>query len=294
MTQNTFEFDVQDVEYLVHGDQPLLARVYTPRGEGPFPAVIELHGGAWSQFDRTRGKAVHEALAASGLVVVALDFRQGSEGAYPQSPTDINYGIRWLKANAKRFKVNPERVGLSGNSSGAHLGMLVAMRPFDERYASIALPAGSPEVDARVRFVSMLWPVINPYGRYRYAKRLLASDTTLDWPARIIKHHDAYWGSEDNMSEGSPTLILERGEAVEMPPALWIAAKYDDVHNYIDAESDFPGDEAERFVARYRAAGGEIELEVYEAEMLFAVVHPTLPPAVAAMQQVVGFAHRHL
>lgn len=295
MTKN-FEFDVQDIEYLVHDGEPLLARVYTPQGEGPFPAVIELHGGAWTRFDRTRGLAVHEALARSGIVVVSLDFRQGASGGYPKSPADIHYGIRWVKAHAASLKVDPQRVGLSGNSSGAQLGMLVAMRPFDARYAAIPLPADAPEVDATVRCITMLWPVINPYGRYRFAKRLLAGETAPpEWePERIIGLHDAYWGTEEAMAEGSPTLILERGEKVTMPPALWISAKHDEIHNYVDKESNFPGNEIERFVARYRDAGGYIEHEEFDAGKLFTVLHPTLPAAVAAMDTLVEFAHRYL
>lgn len=288
------KIDFQDVVYLEHEGQPLLARVYTPAGPGPFPAVVELHGGAWSKFDRTRGAAVHETLARSGFVVVSLDFRQGGKGAYPKSPTDINYGIRWLKANAARFNVDPQRVGLSGNSSGGHLGMLVAMRPNDARYASIPLPKGSPAVDASVKFVSMLWPVINPYGRYQHAKRLVAAPGAPDWAAEVIGLHDTYWGTTDAMKEGSPTLILERGEKVHLPAVLWISATKDDVHNYRDPESRVPGTEAERFVTLYREAGGDATLESFDAEMMFTVLHPTLPASVAAMQTLVDFAHKHL
>lgn len=285
---------VQDVVYLEHPDIQLQARIYTPHGPGPFAAVVELHGGAWSKFDRTRGEAVHVALARSGFVVMALDFRQGKHGAYPKSPADINYGIRWLKANADRFKVDADRIGLSGNSSGGHLGMLVAMRPDDPRYASIPLPPGSPEVDARVKCISMLWPVINPWGRYRHAKRLLAAGNPPDWAQEVIGLHDNYWQTEDNMSEGSPTLILERRQQVELPPALWVMATQDEVHNYHDPESEVPGSEADRFIHRYQEAGGSIELAVYDAPMMFTTMHPTLPASVAAMEKVVEFAHRYL
>ena len=58
----THEFDVQDVEYLRHGDKPLLAKVYKPRGEGPFPALVDLHGGAWCLADRNTDKVRHEVL----------------------------------------------------------------------------------------------------------------------------------------------------------------------------------------------------------------------------------------
>ena len=95
-----YDIDVQDIEYLRHGDKPLLARVYKPRGTGPFPLILDVHGGAWCKKDRTADAASDEALARSGVVVVALDFRMGREGRYPASLADINYAIRWSKLRA--------------------------------------------------------------------------------------------------------------------------------------------------------------------------------------------------
>jgi hypothetical protein len=167
---HTHEFDVADVEYLRHGDKPLLARVFTPRGEGPFPALVECHGGAWCLSDRLTERLRHEAMAANGIVSIALDFRSGNEAPYPASVQDINYAVRWAKARADELKTQAHLIGLSGQSSGGHLAMLVAMRPDDPRYAAIALPGGARH-DARVRCVAMSWPVINPLGRYRHAPR---------------------------------------------------------------------------------------------------------------------------
>jgi hypothetical protein len=157
----TTEFDVEDVEYLRHGGKPLLARVFKPRGAGPFPAMVECHGGAWCMSDRTTEKLRHQFMASHGIVSIALDFRSGNEDPYPASVQDINYAVRWAKHNAPALKTRPDLVGLSGQSSGGHLAMLVAMRPHDPRYAAIALPAGSPAHDANVRCVIMSWPVIN-------------------------------------------------------------------------------------------------------------------------------------
>ena len=100
----THEFDVQDVEYLRHGDKPLLAKVYKPRGEGPFPALVDLHGGAWCLADRNTDKVRHEVLAGHGVVVVSLDWRTAREGAYPLALADINYAIRWVKLHAKELQ----------------------------------------------------------------------------------------------------------------------------------------------------------------------------------------------
>jgi len=254
-------FEVEDVEYLRHGDKPLLARVHKPSGDGPFPALVECHGGAWCFQDRKTEKLRHEFMASHGIVSIALDFRSGNEAPYPASVQDINYAVRWAKLNARALKTRPDLVGLSGQSSGGHLAMLAAMRPHDPRYAAIPLPAGSPAQDASVRCVVMSWPVINPFSRYRHAKRALASDNPPEWPKSVITRQDAYWQNETNMSEGNPMLALERGEKVATPPAVWFQGRGDTMHDYKDVESDFPGNEPQRFVAAYGKAGGEIALE---------------------------------
>src|SRR5437762_10809586 len=262
----TTEFDVDDVEYLRHGDKPLLARVFKPKGAGPFPAMVECHGGAWCMSDRHTEKLRHQYMASHGVVSIALDFRSGSEDPYPASVQDINYAVRWAKANARALKTRPDLIGLSGQSSGGHLAMLVAMRPHDPLYAAIALPAGSPAQDASVPCVIMTSPVINPLSRYRHAKRALASANSPEWPKSIIARHDSYWRSEDNMAEGNPTLALERGEKVLTPPAIWFQGRGDIVHDYKDTESTFDGNEPQRFCADYRKAGGSIALDYLDME----------------------------
>ncbi len=260
------EFATEDVEYIRHGDKRLMLRLFRPVGQGPFPAVIDLHGGAWNSGDLQECQARDEALARGGFVVAALNFRHAGDG-YPTSVVDINYGIRWLKARAADLRTRPDLVGIVGQSSGGHLAMLAAMRPHDVRYAAIPLPAGSPAVDATVRSVAMLWPVINPLSRYRNAIRLHASVNPPAWTNNMKERHDLYWGSEANMAEGNPMLALERGEKVLTPPALWVQGRPDPVHDYHDPDSAFPGNEPERFVTNYRKAGGIIELVYIEQEL---------------------------
>ena len=100
--QATYEIDIQDLEYLRHGETPLLARLFIPRGSGPFPIMVELHGGAWVRGDRLNGNAANEALAKSGVIVAALDFRVPPVASYPASLADIHYGIRWCQAQAEK------------------------------------------------------------------------------------------------------------------------------------------------------------------------------------------------
>jgi acetyl esterase/lipase len=260
----THEIITEDVEYLRYGDRRLIARLYRPNGEGPFAAVVDLHGGAWTSGDvGTQG--LDETLAKNGFVAASLEFRHNADG-YPTSLVDINYAIRWLKVHAGDLKVDPGRVGIAGQSSGGHLAMLAAMRPSYLGYASLALPNGSPTVDASVRAVAMSWPVINPLSRYRHAQKAARSANPPAFSIGMKEKHDLYWKTEAAMAEGNPMLILERGERVAMPPALWVQGRPDIVHDYHDDDSSFPGNEPERFISNYRNAGGEIEIVYVDNE----------------------------
>ena len=143
----------------------------------------------------------------------------------PPCRTSIT-AVRWAKAHAKELKIDPSKVALGGASSGGHLAMLSAMRPNDPRYTSIPGPAG---VDASVKAVVMLWPVINPISRYRNAIRRSAEPNPPAFTAGMKEKHDLYWKSEETMIEGNPMLILERGEKVVMPPAIWVQGRPDEI-----------------------------------------------------------------
>lgn len=132
--------------------------------------------------------------------------------------------------------------------------MLTAMRPRERRYSAIPLPAGSPGVDASVHAVIMHWPIINPLSRYR----------SLLLEKGRFRYGIQYWQTEANAAEGNPMLMLERGEKVELPRAIWLQGRPDPIHDYRDPETDFPGTEAERFASYYRQAGGDIELVYFE------------------------------
>ncbi len=259
MLTETASQTTEDIDYLRHGDRALKLRLFRPVGAGPFPTVLDLHGGAWCKNDLSACGPRDEVLAEAGFAAAAIDFRHAGDG-YPTSLIDINYAVRWLKANATDLGLDPDRVGITGQSSGGHLAMLAAMRPNDSRYASIALPTGAPEVDASVRCVGMLWPVINPLSRYRHALRERASPSPPDWVGDIPESHDLYWVTDDNMIDGNPVHALESGEAVATPPAIWIQGRPDVVHDYPDPESELGVNEPERFAQRYREAGGDIEV----------------------------------
>ena len=266
MNSPSFDYTVADFNYVAHGDGPQRLRLFMPvgigvgttMGTGPFPLVVDVHGGAWCNGDLKDCEPRDLTLVRQGFAVAALNFRHAGAG-YPTSLVDINFAIRWLKAHAGKLNLRADAVGLSGQSSGGHLAMLSAMRPADPRYAAIATPDGAA-VDATVRAVVMQWPVINPLSRYRSAVRLRDSGNPPAWVGDIPSRHDLYWKTEAAMEEGNPMLILARGEKVELPPALWIQGRPDPVHDYRDPTGTHDGNEPERFAHRYRAAGGSLDL----------------------------------
>ena len=231
---------VNELEY----QDGLAVRIYQPEGPGPFPALLDVHGGVWTNGDRTANEVMNRALAESGIVVAAVDFRQPPNHPYPAQVADVNFATRWLKTNADRFKADPDTVGGMGGSSGGHTVMLSAMRPFHPEYRSINLP--DSDADATMKYLLLGWPIIAPYERYEYAKN---TDNE-----RLVTLSEGYFGTIDAMKEGSPYQIVKRGEKSELPPTLIVQGT---------ADTNLPVPITEQFADDYRAAGGDMELNLF-------------------------------
>jgi acetyl esterase len=271
-----YGFMVKDIVYQRAGGKQRLARLYQPAGTGPFPAVLQVHGGAWNHKNRTDGQNTALELAEAGIVVLAIDFRNAPEAPYPASLQDINYGIRWLKAHAAEFGSSTGQVGAYGTSSGGHQILLAAIRPDDPRYRALPL-AEAPDMDAKLAFVASGWGVLFPLERYKLAKAKGDDD--------LAKDHDRFFGSEDAQVEATPALIIERGEKVYTPPALVFQGTKD---QWTTVEL------AERFAADYRKAGGSIDLLLLDgARHTFLNEHPFEPNSVKALNTMIAFIKQH-
>jgi acetyl esterase len=262
----------EDIEFGRVGDAPLLARLYRPKGVSGFPAIVDVHGGAWTTGDRLNNAPMHEVIAAAGTAVLALEFRLAPAVPYPGSVADINLGIRWLKANAARLGGNPNLVGGLGTSSGAHQLLLNVLRPTDPRYAALPL-AGGESVDASLRYLVICWSISDPLARYRMAKET--------GNERLVNNHHAFFGNEETMAEASPQRILEGGSVPKLPPALLIQGTRD---------ANVTPDMADRFAAAYAKAGGQIDLRKFEGQPhTFIPQNPTSPASVEALRLITDF-----
>ena len=285
-TRTTYEVQIEDVEYLQHGDNPFLARLFKPQGTGPFPVMVELHGGAWVNGNRENGDVGNEALARNGVIVAALDFRVPPEAPYPASLADIHYGVRWCKANARGWNGISEKIGAMGTSSGAHQAMLLGMRPHDPRYAALSLTNCATEVDGTLGCVIMVSPVIDPLGRYHYAKGLRDDVKPPESVGeRTVAMHDMYWVTEEAMADGAPARILAGGERTELPPTLCLARSYEAAH---------PRPDLDEFISQYRKAGGQIDVTIFEEEGGGVLQDLSTDVAQQALEQMTAFIRQNL
>ena len=225
----------------------LMARIYRPAGAGPFPTVLDLHGGAWNGKDRFAEEPMDRSIASSGVLVVAVDMTLAPEAPYPAGVQDANYALRWLKWKAPTWNGDPSRVGIYGSSSGGHVAELLAMRPRDPRYNAIPLPQGAPPVDGSVAYVAMRSPISDPWARYENAEHLKRAD--------MVKNNTTYFKPWDTIHESNPVEILQRHEQVTLVPMLVMQGALDD--NMIPPAQ-------KKFADTYKAAGGDIRYELFE------------------------------
>jgi acetyl esterase/lipase len=271
-----FELTVSEVELRRNqAGRMLMARLYQPVGAGPFPVVLDLHGGAWNGKDRRAEEPMDRALAASGLLVVAIDLTLAPEAPYPACVQDASYGVRWLKWKAASLKGDASKVGIYASSSGGHVAELLAMRPHDARYHAISLPE-APRLDATVAYVAMRSPISDPYARFKNAERLKRD--------AMIRNHTTFFVPWETIHEANPQEMLERREQVALVPLLIMQGALDD--NVLP-------DVQQRFAATYQAAGGVCEYELFEGSVHEWVATPG-PQTDRARAMVKAFIARQL
>jgi acetyl esterase len=271
-----FDLTVSEVELRRNSaGRMLMARIYQPKGPGPFPTVLDLHGGAWNGKNRLAEEPMDRALASSGLLVVAVDLTLAPEAPYPACVQDANFAVRWLKANAATWNGDTSKIGVYGSSSGGHVAELLAMRPRDPRYNSIAL-AAAPDVDATVAYVAMRSPISSTLARYENAERR--------GNAGMVKNNKVFFNPWETIHESDPQEILERGEKVTLVPLLIMQGALDD---------NMLPEVQEKFVKTYQAAGGACDYRLFANSVHEWVAEPG-PQTDKAREVVKEFIARQL
>src|SRR6267143_1917970 len=241
-----FDLKVSEVEFRRNaGGRVLMARIYQPQGAGPFPTLLDLHGGAWNNKDRRAEEPMDRAIAVSGVLVVAIDMTLAPEAPYPACVQDANYGVRWLKSKAAGWNGDSSKIGVYGSSSGGHVAELLGMRPRDARYSAIPLPS-APNADATVAYVATRSPISNTFARFQNAEQKKREN--------MMKNNKTFFVPWETIHEANPQEILERREQVTMVPLLIMQGALDD--NVLPAAQ-------EKFASTYKRRAARVDFHLF-------------------------------
>jgi acetyl esterase/lipase len=137
----------RDVAYGTHERQKL--DVYVSKGDGPFPLILWVHGGGWEGGSKDSAGPVVNMLGR-GYVVASTNYRLSRNAAFPAQIHDVKGAVRYLRANAKKYKIDPDRFGVAGGSAGGHL---VALLGTSGDVKELEGDVGPKDVSSRVQCV---------------------------------------------------------------------------------------------------------------------------------------------
>lgn len=140
---------LRDRIYIERSSGPLKGDLYLSAVDRPVPAVVMIHGGGWRDGDLGDMEKLARRVAGAGFAVFNVTYRLAPGHRFPAQLEDVRSAVRWLRANAARHNIDPERIGAWGYSAGAHLAMLLGTVD-DDALADAAFPAPSARVSAVV------------------------------------------------------------------------------------------------------------------------------------------------
>ena len=126
-----------------------------PLEEKNRPAVLFIHGGGWIEGDRSQLRGYGILLARLGFVCMCNSYRLSNESIWPAQIQDVNCAIRYLRANATDLGLDPDRIGVSGNSAGGHLSLMAAATNYDQIFEG---EGGNNEVSSAIKAVCAIYP----------------------------------------------------------------------------------------------------------------------------------------
>jgi acetyl esterase/lipase len=152
----------RDLVYSRIGSREIRLDLFLPKeGAGPFPAVVYIHGGGWVSGNRLAFQRHAAHMATKGFVGACIEYRLSGEAQYPAAVYDSKAAVRWLRANAKQYRIDPRRIGAAGGSAGGHL---VAMLGTTAGIRRLEGNGGNPEQSSAVAAVAAFNPAVDLVG----------------------------------------------------------------------------------------------------------------------------------
>ncbi len=197
-----------NIEYSNPDNQHLMVNMARPKeGKGLFPAVLCIHGGGFRAGTRDGYDGLIKQLAARGYVAVTVTYRLAPKYQFPAAIYDVKAAVRWLRANAKKYNIDPDKIGVTGGSAGGHLAQFLGVTA---DYPEFEGNGGNPKQSSKVQCV------VNSFGpsdfTQSYGKSVDAAEVLplflggnlQQQRRRHIVSSPLYWVTPD----ASPTLII--------------------------------------------------------------------------------------
>lgn len=209
--------EYRDLVYLTLTDTPfgtrqLHADLFKPEKEGPYPAVIMIHGGGWRSGNKSMQVPMAQMIAKQGFVTVAVEYQLSREAKYPAAVHNIKAAIRWLRANAEKYNVDPDRIVISGCSAGGQLAALVGMTNGVEHFEG---HMGYHDYSSDVQAIMDMDGVVNFLAPASLNHKRKPNSADISWfggsfyeiPAIWKEASAIYWANENAV----PILFLNSG-----------------------------------------------------------------------------------
>jgi acetyl esterase/lipase len=206
-------WEVKDVEYGRVGERPLKLDLFMPEKiSRPVPGLIFIHGGAWAGGSRDMYRYYTVRYAQRGYVCATISYRFYREAPYPAAVQDAKCAVRWLRASAAQYHVDPDKIGVVGGSAGGHLAMMVG---YSSDVPELEGDGGHHDVSSRVQTVVNFYgptDLTTPFAKKSKAVRQFLGDKPYEEAKTIYE-------------QASPLMHLTKDD----PPTLIIHGTIDDV-----------------------------------------------------------------
>lgn len=265
------DVDVQrDIVYREVGGRNLRLDVYSPKSiSKPLPAVLWIHGGGWSRGRKEQRPPVN--LMSHGYVVVSIEYRLSGHAPFPAQIEDCKAAVRWVRANAAKYQIDPDHIGAWGHSAGGHLAALLGTS------GGVAELEGKGDNLNQSSRIQAVCDLSGPADIASFYKEV--SGATQGSARRAKSFLEAFLGGSGAEAErravmASPTTYISKDDA----PILLIHGEND---------MSIPVSQSEEFAQKLKAAGVDATLEVAEGRG-HGVGGPQFGPVITA------FFDRHL
>ena len=206
---------VEPLSGVVYSDNGvrLTADIYVPAGDGPFPGVLVVHGGAWRSGSPLQMGHISQRLAREGYVAVSIRYRLAPEYKFPAQIHDCKAAIRWMRTHAAEYKIDPERIGAWGYSAGAHLVALLATTDPTAGLEGPNVPADAPSTRVKAVVTGGTPCDFRPLPEDAQAMFFLFGGSRRELPELYAQASPAAWVSSDD-----PPIFMYHGSADHLVP----------------------------------------------------------------------------